>query len=313
MSSSEKRYRFIRQNRKTSPLVRGAFVEMDSDELNDGLTIYDPIVPFGEEPPCPVWSVEIQGTCVKIKVTDPYCHMPKKTKGSECGPFSKGAMMRMLRYMNKIDWQGITHALFITLTYPDAVPFEKKDERNKHRYLFMRYMETWLQRHVASIWRCEWKVRKSGDYIGTVAPHFHVIVPNVEYVPFHEINKFWRLAIQWQENVATDVRRVTGHQGALKYLAKYVGKDCYLDKLVYLNNGIEVGRSWGVTRKHLIPMAPIRVSRPLTDSERDRVRLAGKNKLRWYDPTDEVGYTMLGTEALQLFEKILHLPIAKRC
>ena len=298
---------------KTSPLV---FVTRSMDVLADitsDYTAFDiedvPGEPMGE----PVWHVEIQGSCVKVTVTGKNVVMPKKTKGCQCGPFSKGAMMRMLRYMNRIDWKQIDHALFITLTYPDQVAFERKDERNQHRYLFMRYVEMKLGKHVATIWRCEWKIRKTGEFAGCVAPHFHVIIPNVQYLAFADVNEYWRLAIGGPQQVATDVRRVTGHQGALRYLAKYVGKDNYLDKLVYLNNGVEVGRSWGVTRKHLIPMSPIRVSRPLTDAERDRVQLAGTNKLRWYDPTDEVGFTLLGDEALQLFEKILHLPIAKRC
>jgi len=221
--------------------------------------------------------------------------------------------MRMLRFMNRIDWTKIEHSLFITLTYPDGVAFERKDERNKHRYMFMRYIEECLARPVASIWRCEWKIRKTGEWKGFVAPHFHVIIPDVTYIPFDEVNTYWKKAIGGVDKVATDVRRVTGHQGALRYIAKYVSKDCYLDKLVYLNNGIEVGRSWGVTRKHLIPMSPVLVSRPLTDGERDRVQLAGKNKLRWYDPTDEVGFTLLGDDAITMFEKMLNLPIAKRC
>lgn len=302
-----------REKPKTSPLV---FVDAAMDvvpSIDEDYTRYDIEEEAGGSVTQATWHVEIQGTCVKVKVLDPHSIMPIKTKGADCGPMSKGAMMRMLRFMNKIDWTRITEALFITLTYRDDMLFERKRDRNTHRFLFMRFIEHYLKRQVASIWRCEWKVRKTGECKGMIAPHFHIIVPMVGFVPFMAINQFWKQAAGTDEIIATDVRRVTGHQGALRYIAKYVSKDCYLDKLVYLNNGVELGRSWGVTRKHLIPMCPISVSRELTDAERDRVQLVGKNKLTWYDPADEVGYTLLGDEAVQLFQKILHLPIAKRC
>jgi hypothetical protein len=247
------------------------------------------------------WWVTIRGTCVEVHVRKPVGFVVQASVRTHCGPFTKASRLRLIRKLNMLDWRKIGDCIFVTLTYPDPIIFERKAERNKHRYKFVRYLESYLGKQVGIVWRLEWKVRKSGYLKGTIAPHFHLLILDVKHIHYAYINEWWKKSIGYDDHPSTDVTAVTGYQGALKYLAKYVSKDDYLDIGAYLNSGVELGRHWGFLRKALIPLAPVILCRKLLAAEIDTVKTLIGNVLPWYDYDADVGAVVLGTDRVGPF------------
>jgi hypothetical protein len=214
-----------------------------------------------------------------------------------------------MKTLNVIDWEKAGSVLFCTLTYPDEVFFEHQHERSIHRHLFVRYLEKHLKRKVAIIWRIEWMPRKSGSLVGLLVPHYHLLILGVGFVPHEKVREWWAKALQHDGPIATDIRKLTGVQAAIRYVAKYVAKELSLDIVPYLSNGIELGRHWGILRKPLVPMCPVVCQRELTTAEVERARLQAANVLRHYDTVYGQGFVLLGNQALENFRRLLGIGI----
>jgi len=253
------------------------------------------------------WSIRIQGTCIEIRQHKKYSTIPAGSNRNEITMFSDSSRMRFLRFLNKVAWLYVGKCSFITVTYPDEISKLTYKERSKHRYLFLRHLERLTRKMIPTIWRCEWKERLSGALIGTRQPHFHFMAIDIPFVKAVAIREAWRSAIGYGPGpLMTDVKGITAHQGALRYLAKYVAKDCSLDIPAYRNSGEQIGRAWGVTRKHLIPMAPVTVLSKLSEKSLAAVNAAVNGKLRKYIPTVAAGFTLFGDEAKQILEKVIN-------
>lgn len=160
--------------------------------------------------------------------------------------FSKHSRRRVLRMVATLKRTELS--MFVTMTYPDN--FER-DPRKVKRHLdnfFKRLLRKCEQAIV--LWRMEPKVRKSGNSAGEIAPHFHLLIWNVDYKTLRQ----W-IPQNWYEIVGsknmdhlmagTRVERVRSSRGVMFYTAKYI---CKSDS--YVMPGW--GRYWGVVNRDLL-------------------------------------------------------------
>jgi len=240
------------------------------------------------------WTVSIQGSWVKFKKTGGQSHKPPTRLDTELGPFSYASRLRLLSFMNRIDWPNLPEPLFVTLTYPDTITNRDYSLRSMDRYLFLRYFEKMLGVKTPSIWRVEWKPRKSGLFIGRLMPHWHLLFPRLTAMDENVIREMWRKSIGHDNSyLDVDSRQVTGELAAVKYMAKYVAKNQALGILAYRNSGFRFGRHWGITRKAMIPMAPITCQRLLTEDEVEAAKQFAAGIWPHYDIDNPNGYTLL--------------------
>lgn len=240
------------------------------------------------------WFIRIQGelSVVQRRLFDPPPRSPKR-RGSING-FSRSARFRMLKWIACVDWSQAKDCRFISLTYPDDIVESSYGDRAKHKYLFLRSLETWLGAHVSTLWRCEWIDRKSGRFEKYLMPHFHLLCFGVPFLQNHLARGWWRQAINWDGHVDTDVKRAPKDARVSYYVAKYAGKVPHLDIASYLNKMSATGRQWGVTRRTGVPMHPVAFTRPLNRSEVEQAKDIGRRQFSRYGEFGEGGYTMLG-------------------
>lgn len=282
------------------------------------LLVSDPFAIVDDEPFLPLakrvrkaqekvrWTVTIQGSCVKFKRSGGPMHEPPTRLDTQLGPFSKASRLRLLSFMNKVDWSLIPEPCFVTLTYPDTVIHRDYARRSLDRFLFLRYLEKHRKAKTPSIWRVEWKPRKTGRYKNKLMPHWHLLLPTVTALNENVVRDMWRKSIGHDDTyLDVDVRSVTGELGAVKYLAKYVSKQQSLGILAYRNTGFRFGRHWGITRKSLIPMAPITVQRELTEDEILAAKQFAAGLWKHYDFDEGAGFTLLNPQLAKEWKEFL--------
>jgi hypothetical protein len=244
------------------------------------------------------WSVVETGNHIQVKATflrPP--RTPRKKKGQINRGFTYASKIRLLKKFAEIDWSSVSAGLFITLTYPDEVECLAPYERNRHRYLFLRYLEAHLSVQCGAFWRLEWKKRKSGVNRGTFYPHFHLLILNVSFIPHELIRQWWRDAIGYKgKPLSTDIRNLFGKKDYAHYVAKacYTAKDCSLDSLPKLN---KLGRHWGVHRPLLVPRCQTTVYDGLNEQQIERLKQVAFEKFAWYGEYAELGFSLFGSAA----------------
>lgn len=250
------------------------------------------------------WFLKIQGECVEVSRHLSYSKSRPGPRRLAVADFSRHSRMRLLRTIAHIDWPRLGKSLFVTLTYPDKVGETTYEQRTKHRYLFMRYVEGHLLRHVPSFWRVEWVPRKSGARAGKVTPHFHLLLGGVEFLNHRKVRKWWRTIVHVNGPLCTDVQCVGSDSQVVAYLCKYASKNPSLDYAAYLNSVSRMGRHWGLTRKHLFPWHDISTLRELTDEQAKLARSLGAEYIDTYDQTRGGSFTILGKEGVERISEI---------
>ena len=139
--------------------------------------------------------------------------------------FSKGARRRALRLVASL--RRDIQPVFATLTYPDIFDSDPRRWKRDQDTLFKRILRRWPSAVI--VWKMEPKKRKSGENKGVIAPHHHLLVYNVPFLPL----LYW-LAGAWYEVVGskddrhlkagTRVELVRSVRGVLNYTAKYICK-----------------------------------------------------------------------------------------
>lgn len=201
-------------------------------------------------------SCTLQGTCLQIGFS--YHAKVKSIPPLRAGitTFSAKSRRRILEFCNKIDYEKCGRCSLITLTYPDTQIHVEYKERTQDRYLFLRKLETHLGRMVPTLWRCEWKSRRSGRYKGYAVPHVHYLAFGVPWVDWKFIRQAWRGVLHHDGPLSTDIRESKNKKQTLLYVGKYIAKVCSLDNVPYINNASLVGKAWDITRQKLIPLHP---------------------------------------------------------
>lgn len=251
------------------------------------------------------WSAVFCGSRLTVKHRTDVKRPRPHGKRKPIRGFSRGSRLRMLKMAAEIEWRLLGDSIFITLTIPDECGVGTPDSRTAMRHGFVRYMESYLQEQIPILWRVEWKRRKSGVCTGKFAPHIHLLVLGVKYVPQEKIRAWWRKITGKEGPLSTDVRDVKGGEMAAVYIAKYCAKSDTvpsLDNVTYLNNA---GRQWGVHRRGLVPRCRECNFDFLTREIVAWLRRVAGAKLHWYDPTIDEGFTLLGDVAKIVGEKLL--------
>lgn len=209
--------------------------------------------------------------------------------------------MRLLREINKVDWQHVGKSVMATVTYPDECVSESYKVRSQHRYLLLRHLEKHLGRKVSTIWRQEWKIRKSGARVGQLVSHVHYLIPGLSSLCKYAWRGMWSSVLHRVGALCTDVTEIGDGDNGARYLAKYVSKSESLDISAYRNNGVQIGRHWGITRKRLLTYAPIKAMRRLTQDEIAWVQEYARVTFTSQTDAGEHGYTLLGEDAAKFF------------
>jgi hypothetical protein len=250
-------------------------------------------------------SASIQGNLFQFKESWNWNQSPRLPKRGQIGGFSSAARLRMIKEIAVIDWTQTGRCLFLTLTYPDSLGLRTYKERTKDRTLVTRRIERYLGREIATLWRLEWKARKSGERTGSMMPHLHMLLFGVEYIPWDDIRMWWRQVLGYDGQLHTYVQRIKNGEHAAKYAAKYAAKDgssslvnaAYLDGLL--------GRAWGVTRAKLIPRAALTTYRNLPRAVERALRVLGSEMRHHNAPESQGSYCVIGDAAGGIVKKIL--------
>jgi len=251
----------------------------------------------GRPPVRTTWHLKIVGRCTRLRRLVSYTQTRTVKARKAIAGFSGDSRMRMLRFINEVDWERAGRAFFITLTYPDEIDHREYGLRSKDRYLFLRWMETKAQCLFGALWRVEWKIRKTGARVGTLFPHVHMLTTQLPACCAHDVRQGWRVAIGRHDGpLATDVKEVTGVEGAARYVSKYAAKTDPLDIPAYRNSGIKFGRHWGCTRANLFPLAATRYDGSIDGSVLNFVKHVAAMRLSGYDVDLSGGFTLFGDD-----------------
>lgn len=248
------------------------------------------------------WWLSVRGNVVKVsRHTGDQVHIEKTDRGA-VGPMSRQSRLRFLVFLNSIDYDKLLNPQFILLTYPDVYECHDYKVRSLHRYVFIRYVESLNNTHVPCVWRVEWLPRQSGKSKGKLYPHWHLIVWNSVKLSESWVMQRWISASQTHAAFQkVGVRQVLGIDAVVKYVAKYVAKSGTLAISSYHNNSFRFGRSWGTTRKHLIPLMPLRAMRRMSVAEIELAQAWARTNLAWYGDIPESGFTVMGRDAANFF------------
>lgn len=208
----------------------------------------------------------------------------------------------MLKLLNRIDWSAFEGSIMATVTYPPECVEKRYAVRTKQRSRLLRSLEKIAGKQVPTIWRQEWKRRKSGADKGQIVSHMHYLIPGMTYLDQWAWREAWRSIVHKEGPLATDVTKIGKGEMAARYMSKYVAKDDTLDIAAYLNTGIEIGRHWGPTRRNLMPLAKVAMQRKLDDEETEWVKHHAKTS--WPDRpyVGESGFTVFGAECAEFFQ-----------
>jgi len=162
---------------------------------------------------------------------------------------------------------------------------------------------------MGALWRIEWKKRKTGKLEGTMAPHVHLIVFGIGYIPYAKVREWWRAALAVDGPLATDVQKIKGGKMVARYVSKYCAKmpdKCSLDNASYLNS---LGRHWGIHRRDKIPFAERFVIPCLNASDIRLAENAGCMVFRYFTRETGQGFSLFGDLAEKvgedLFERMI--------
>ena len=189
------------------------------------------------------------------KPKDPSINKVVPTRGQIRG-MSKKSSLRLRKRASRVD----DLALWIDLTFADDVMVDKSiSERASSSYYNLKrltkYVKDTFGMHL--IWKREYKPRKSGENIGEVIPHFHVLFGGMSQ---DQKSKWCAISIQilmqWVKITGTtndraievavhrkSFRRIENPKHATCYISKYFSKDEPID----LPEGETIGRCWGTS------------------------------------------------------------------
>jgi len=158
--------------------------------------------------------------------------------------------------------------IFVTLTYTDEVFFDgqltPKTVKRDLNVLMKRFIRD--KDNLQTIWKIEWKRRKSGDNVGQLAPHFHLLIDG--YMDDiadlrRDLGKDWYEILKVHNELTPkpriDVQTAKNRRHAGYYVSKYVAKsdEINLEELRESEDRIEawlseagnsLGRHWGKSR-----------------------------------------------------------------
>lgn len=174
---------------------------------------------------------------------------PYAAKRSGISSFSRKSRKRMITRLAML--RDVSGGFFITLTYPDDVPHSgakaKRDLAALRKRLARRFPS------VGGLWRIEMKPRQSGQYIGQLAPHFHILM--FGWQQRQQLVRLW-VQVAWSRivyesdspprRVRTRADVIHNRKHAARYASKYAAKEEEIEEEgENLRNSQTWGRRWG--------------------------------------------------------------------
>lgn len=254
-------------------------------------------------------SVGIRGKHLQVKIMPNRVTTPPVAKRGKVTAFSKKARLRLLKCIAEINWQQTNDGVFVQMGYPDCISLRSPAQRKKDKYQFIRYIEKYLRRPIYGIWRLEWEQRKSGANKGRQRPHWHMLIPGVQYIPKEDINNFWQRSIKWNGFVHTYIERMNEGEQASLYVAKYMSKVATSSDFSNVPYRNILGRHYGYMRKKMIPMCPFEGATNLSKEQIIALLDVASEKFprwRWDDPTS---FSLLGKLARETWERIIEMSV----
>ena len=159
--------------------------------------------------------------------------------------FSRKSRKRMIEQLAKL--RDVRGGFFLTLTYPDDVPHTAEKAKRDLAALRKRLARRFPT--VGGIWRLELKPRLSGEHIGQLAPHFHLLV--FGWVQREILVRMW-LQLAWSRivyeteapprKVRTQASSIRNRKHAARYASKYAAKE---EQLENCDIGLKTVTLWG--------------------------------------------------------------------
>lgn len=210
-------------------------------------------------------TLKVQGRLLKVTVHTTSEEMIGGGLRGKVSAFSRASRLRLLQKMHTIKPVGNFHATFITLTYGQEFPSPTVAKRHMDNFL-KRLRRRWL--YSSGFWRFEFQKRG--------APHFHLLLFGLPFVPKDTIAKWWAntIGLQFQDTSSgeprapfTRIEAIRSHRKAAAYVSKYVAKcdDSGFNFPAYLTAEGEfihpqtgeisqsIGRWWGVYNALWLP------------------------------------------------------------
>lgn len=182
-----------------------------------------------------------EGNLVQIEGSDDYePHERKTTKRGKIAGFSARARSRLITFCAKLNRNALP--LFVTLTWPG--------EFSTDPLQWKRCLDIFLKRlrraHAESsaIWKLEPQERG--------APHYHLLVFGVAFVPHQLISRWWYEIVGSGDarhlQAGISIEAVKSREGVMHYASKlYMGKE--------IAGFSGVGRFWGVFNRRHLPLS----------------------------------------------------------
>lgn len=163
--------------------------------------------------------------------------------------FSAASRRRLIK---KIARLRPKRAVFVTLTYPNLYPSGRRS-KDHLRAFFERIRRKFPE--ASAIWRLEFQERG--------APHFHLMIFDMPYVPWRTVRQWWTEIISEYVELhqpRVEIKKIHSQRGCMYYVAKYCSKTSdavsNLSYLVY-SAYLHAGRVWGVHNASCLPFAPL--------------------------------------------------------
>lgn len=253
---------------------------------------------------CVEYRLEMQGKRISLSQTGYKRYTKSYPVRGIVTEFSRRARARRLRRISTVNWALAGRSMFVTLTYPDQVSDHTMQERKTHRYLINRSIVQWVGAPKACFWRVEWLPRKSGEFIGQLRPHMHLLYLDCPLIDETQLRRRWADVIGVTRKVQVDVRPLEIAEAVSVYVAKYCAKvsdATYLDNVPKRNRS---GRHAGELRAKLIPLHTLEVVKRIDDAIVLALKRRACETLWWYDLRFDEGFTILGQDAVELIREI---------
>jgi hypothetical protein len=168
--------------------------------------------------------------------------------------FSKASRRRLLRLLAKTE--KADRPLFVTLTYPDHFPDNPKEVKRHLDAFGKRFRRKFPSG--AFIWKLEYIDRKSGQNVGKIAPHFHLLAWGAVYTDMlNWLSSAWAGVVKSEDvrhvKAGTKLEKLRSWRGVMAYASKYIAKV----NVEELPEG--VGRFWGVVGRDNLPLSGVLV------------------------------------------------------
>lgn len=222
----------------------------------------------------------------------------RPTKRGRVSGFSRKSRKRLLDWLNQIDKASAAKGLFVTLTYPGEYSDDWRAWKRDLDTLTKRLRRKWNRCSI--VWRLEYQERG--------APHFHLLVFGVDFIPHRWLAKAWYDVVGSGDynhlKAGTEVRRVKSFKQVCYYAAKYISK-------VQDVQSRSDGRMWGIYGREYLPVLVVVFA--LSDKAyyqakrylRRWLRGKLKKRIRWSSARSQ-GLTayLTGGQALRLVEHL---------